>query len=149
MTERQLPPTIALRANAAGRANATDRFVPNTVYMYGTTLHWNGVRRVAGDTSEEGGLLQTILLLLVLIVPASATYADSRYVEVWNPPEARLVHPSKSSHKPTTGHKHAAKQPPTRIAKVAEPALGGTATASVTPPPAPRAAAHASRTARC
>ncbi|WP_337690305.1 hypothetical protein [Mycetohabitans sp. B46] len=88
--------------------------------------------------------MQAILLLLVLIIPASATYADSRYVKVWNPLEARLVHPCKLSHKPATSHKHTAKQPPTRIAKAAEPARGGAlpSMAGYVPPGQPWHADH-------
>ncbi len=66
LTERQSPPTIAPRANAAGRANVTYQICAQVLYAckvpHSTTPHLNGVRRVAGDTSEGGGLLRAILL---------------------------------------------------------------------------------------
>jgi hypothetical protein len=65
-------------------------------------------------------LLRAIPLLVTLAAPVSAAFAGSHYVEIWNPPEARLAPPGKPARKPAA-QKRATRKPATRIARVAEP----------------------------
>jgi hypothetical protein len=71
--------------------------------------------------------------LITLVAPVSTALAGTHYVEIWNPPEARLSRAGRPAHKQTP-QRRAAKKPATRIAKVADPAHN-----SSTPAPAPKA----------
>jgi hypothetical protein len=72
-------------------------------------------------------------LLVALAAPVSTAFAESHYVEIWNPPEARLSPAGKPAHK-AARQKHAARKPSTRIAKVADPARSSP-TAAAAPVP--------------
>jgi hypothetical protein len=76
-------------------------------------------------------LLRAIPLLVALAVPVSSAFAESRYVEIWNPPEARLAPMGKAARKGGS-QKHASRKPAARIAKVGDPARNNAPSASKT-----------------
>jgi hypothetical protein len=75
-----------------------------------------------------------LILPVALLSLASSAFAGERYVEVWNPPEARTA-PARPGAQKKTGHKVAARKSPQTIAKkVTDPAAANTNTARATPP---------------
>ncbi|TDN61099.1 hypothetical protein [Paraburkholderia sp. BL10I2N1] len=76
--------------------------------------------------------MHPLILPIALLSLASSAFAGERYVEVWNPPEARTV-PARPGAQKKTGHKVAARKSPQTIAKkVTDPAAANTVRA--TPP---------------
>jgi hypothetical protein len=72
-----------------------------------------------------------LILPVALLSLASSASAGERYVEVWNPPEARTA-PARPAAQKKNGHKVAARKSPQTIAKkVTDPAAS---TARTTPP---------------
>ena len=91
--------------------------------------------------------MRIILTGAVLCAFASTAFAAEHYVEVWNPPEARIggAHPStagrKAHPKKTTKHR-AALADHVRPRKVAEPALRASAVVAPITPHAPATNRH-------
>ena len=80
--------------------------------------------------------MHPLILPVALLSLASSAFAGERYVEVWNPPEARMA-PTRPAAQKKTGHKVAARKSPQTIAKkVTDPAAANTARA--TPPASAR-----------
>jgi hypothetical protein len=70
--------------------------------------------------------LRIFILPVALLSIASSAYAGERYVEVWNPPEARSA-PARPAAQKKTGRKMSAKKPSQTIAKkVTDPAASTT-----------------------
>jgi hypothetical protein len=81
-----------------------------------------------------------LILPVALLSLASSASAGQRYVEVWNPPEARTA-PARPAAQKKPGHKVAAGKSPQSIAKkVTDPAAANanTNTARATPPASAR-----------
>ena len=66
--------------------------------------------------------MRPYILPVALLCLASSAYAGERYVEIWNPPEARTA-PTRPATQKKTNHKSVVKKPsPTIARRVTDPA---------------------------